>query len=433
MSMISMAVGGVTDTSARFTVKVDTGPAAIEYSTAADLSGSTTSSSEAVDADGVATVEVTGLTAGTRYYWRTVDNGTTDTGATGQLLTDPVAVGEPAGFTVACVGDAGLRPLVPGTSGAATERLSNHPIFDTIRRRATDEDWARICHLGDICYYDLGSGNHGLSSSATAAQYRDMWDDILAQGRQHQLYRSVPWVYMWDDHDFGPNNSDSTAPGRDNACTVYRERTPHYDLPLTGTTDTTGHYFHIGRVLFIVSDTRADRDSSASPPTMLGSAQKTWLETLLGTDTSEALVWLMPTPWIGIGSDSWGGFTEERDEIAQMVEDNGWSGRILMINADKHASAIASGAGGNALFGGWPIVLCAPLDCDTGGYQNWYDQGMWIRRSGQYVTVQASDNGDDVHLTATVWRGERAMAWTTVHTGTTTEIGAGTPAAVLAL
>ncbi|MFD0772659.1 alkaline phosphatase D family protein [Streptomonospora algeriensis] len=436
--MISMAVGGVTDTAARFTVKVDTGPAAIEYSTSADMSGSTTSGSEAVDADGVATVEVTGLSAGTRYYWRTVDNGTTDTGATGQLLTDPVAAGQPASFTVACVGDAGLRPVVPGTSGAAPERLSNHPIFDTLRQRAVAEDWARICHLGDICYYDLGSGNHGLSSSATAAQYRDMWDDILAQHRQHQLYRSVPWAYMWDDHDFGPNNSDSTSPGRDNACTVYRERVPSYDLPAGSGANPTYHSFHIGRVLFVVSDTRADRSPNSDPDTssktMLGSAQKTWLDNLLATDTSEALVWLMPSQWIGTSSDSWGNFATERDELVQMVEDNGWSGRVLMVNADKHACAIDTGSGGNASFGGWPVVLCAPLDCDSNGNEHTqYDRGMWMRRTGQYATVQAADDGTDVHLTATVWRGDRAMAWTTLNTGTTTRIGAGSPAAVLAL
>lgn len=435
MALISMTVGAVTDTSARFTCKVDTGPVAVDYSTDVTFPGGSTSTtpSESVNSDGVATVEAAGLAAGTRYFWRTVDNGTTDVSETGTFLTDAAAAGNPMSFTIGCIGDAGLRPVVPGTSGDAPERLSNHPIFDTIRQRAINERWARVCHLGDACYYDLGSGNHGLSSSATLAQYRSMWDDILAQGEQHDLYHDVGWVYMWDDHDYAENNSDSTATGRDNACTAYRERTPHYDLPLTGTTDSPGHYFHIGRVLCVVSDTRADRDPTANPPTILGSDQKSWLDTLLSTDDSAALIWLMPTPWIGTSSDSWGGFTEERTELVAMLADNGWTGRTYMVNADKHATALESGTGGNAQHGGFPIMLCAPLDADIGSHTTQYDQGMWLRRSGQYGTVRVDDDGTDIHITGTVWRGERPLAWHTMTTGTATRIEAGSPSHVIAL
>src|SRR5690606_4041925 len=203
------------------------------------------------------------------YWWQVEDNSVLDTSVTGQLLTDPVA-GAAASFVIGVCGDAGLSPTYPGVTGSATNRLSNHPIFDALRERALAEDWRRLAHLGDACYYDLGSGNHGLSSSATAAQYRGMWDDVLAQPRQAQLYREVPWVYAWDDHDFGPNNSDSTSPGRDNACTVYRERVPSYDLPAGSGANPIYHSFVIGRVLFVVSDVRADREPGV---TMLGSAQ----------------------------------------------------------------------------------------------------------------------------------------------------------------
>src|SRR5690606_31650868 len=112
MGMISMVVGATTDTSARFVAKVDTGPVAIAYDTDPGMSSPTTSSSVAVDAQGVATVEVTGLTANTRYYWQVVDNGTRDTSTTGTFRTDP-PFGQAASFTIALAGDAGQSPPLP--------------------------------------------------------------------------------------------------------------------------------------------------------------------------------------------------------------------------------------------------------------------------------------------------------------------------------
>lgn len=410
-----MCVGAVTDSSARFAVVVDGGgPVRIAVDTDPAVSSPVYSSSVAVDAQGAAIVDVTGLTADTRYYWQVEDNSVLDTSVTGQLLTDPVA-GEPASFVIGVCGDAGLSPTYPGVTGSATNRLSNHPIFDLIRERALDEGWRRVAHLGDACYYDLGSGNHGLSASATAAQYRGMWDDILAQPRQAQLYREVPWVYAWDDHDFGPNNSDSTSPGRDNACTVYRERVPSYDLPAGSGANPIYHSFALGRVLFVVSDVRADREPGT---TMLGAAQLAWIDSLLETSDAAALVWLMPVPWLGPSADSWGGFGAERASIVEMLGDHGWLDRMLMVSADKHVLALDSGSHPDA--GGFPNMLCASLDATPGSYTSQYDGGMWPGR-GQYGTVAVHDTGGDVVITATAWAGATPVGsvWATTSTRTT--------------
>ncbi|WP_431895880.1 alkaline phosphatase D family protein [Micromonospora haikouensis] len=428
MTVVWMMVGAVTDTSAVFSVKVTGGPVRIGVSTSESFTSPSYSASTTVDATKVAKVTFTGLSPATRYYWRVEDNGVVDATYTGQLLTDPVAVGQPASYVLGCIGDAGLTPVVPGVTGSAVSRLSNHPIFDTVREKALAENWARVCHLGDICYYDLGSGSHGLSASATATQYRTMWDDILAQPRQLGLYSSVPFVYIHDDHDFGPDNSNASSPGTANALTVYRERVPHYTLPASAG-NPVYHSFTVGRVLHIVSDTRSARVPGS---TMLGAAQLAWLDTLLSTSTAEALVWLMPTPWLGISSDTWAGFTSERDTIVQMLIDGGWTDRMIMINADAHTLAIDSGRGGNAGSGGFPVVLCAGLDATPHSYSTQYDSGAWPGR-GQYATVSVHDGGGDICLTATVYRGERAISWVSVNTGGTTRVPAGNPCHVLAL
>lgn len=427
MTMVWMTVGAVTDTSAVCAVRVTGGPVQIVHATDDAFTSPTTSSSVAVDATGVAKVELSGLTPGTRYWWRVVDNTVVDTSATGQLRTAPVAAGSPMSFTVGCVGDAGLTPTVPGVTGSATSRLSNHPIFDTIRGRAVAEDWQLLAHLGDLHYYDLGSGSHGLSASATLAQYRGALDDVLAQPRQHQLYREVPWQWMWDDHDYGPNNSDSTAPGRANALAMYRERIPHYPLA-AGSGNPTYHSWQLGRVLFISSDTRSDRVPGS---TMLGSAQLAWLENLLSTSTAEALVWLMPTPWLGSSSDTWAGFSSERDTIAGWLEAGDWPRRMHMITADMHTLAISSAAGNP--YGGFPIAICAALDATPRDSPNLlWDGGMWPGRE-QYATVQVDDSGDDIALTTTLWRRTTAISSITTNSAGMTRIPAGNPSHVLAL
>lgn len=429
MTVIWMSVGAVAVTTARFAVRVTTGPVRIAVSLNSGMTSPVYSSSVAVTATGTAVVDFTGLSANTRYWWQVEDNGVLDTDPTGQLLTDPT-LGAAASFTVGVGGDAGLSPAYGGTSGSAPTRLSDSPIFDTIRTRALAEGWRRFCHIGDACYYDLGSGDHGLSASATATQYRTMWDDIYAQANQAALYREVPWVYVWDDHDFGPNNSDSTAVGRNNACTVYRERIPSYTLPAGAGANPIYHSFQIGRVLFIAWDSRADRITASS--TLLGAAQLSWLNTLLDTSTASALVILSPNPWLGTDSDSWGGFPDEQTTIIGYLTTHGWLDKTVMVSADKHVNAIDTGAGGGALLGGWPNMVCASMDSSPGSYTEQYDLGMLPARN-QYGTVAVHDAGGEITITLTAWRGETAMIWTQMVTGGTTAIPVGNAPHALAL
>jgi hypothetical protein len=431
MSMISMVVGATTDTSARFVTKVDNGPVRIAYSTDPGMASPSLSGSEAVDGDGVAIVEVTGLTAGTRYFWQVEDDSVLDTGTTGTFLTHPVAAGDAASYTLLCVGDAGQFPLWPGEAGGELDagRVSNHPAFSTVLNQALARDWLMCVNLGDWGYPDWGG-----DLADSVANRRAFFDDQLAQPRQAPLWRSLPSVYVWDDHDYADDNSDGTYPDKANAAQVYRERWPHYDLA-----ESTGpiyHSFQIGRVLYVVSDARYERTPNGatdnSAKTMLGSAQKAWLDGVLDNNNAKALVWLMPTPWIGTGSDNWASFTTERAELVDLLDGHGWLDRMVMVTADVHTLALESGQGGNANRGGFPIMLCAALDArPTATSGNQYDTHFQPGRN-QYGTVTVDDwGGDEVAVTLTTWRGDRPLGWLTMTTGGKTIIPAGLPPAVL--
>lgn len=401
MSVVSMIVGAPTPDGATFACKVNGGgPVRVAVSTDDLFISPVFTSSQAVDAQGVAKVSVTGLVAGTRYWWRTEDNAVMDETVTGQLVTAPVA-GSAASFTIGCAGDAGLNPLVPGTGAvldATGQRVSNHPVFDTLVSRALAEDWLSFVHLGDLHYYDLGDAFPG-----TTANYRQAYDDVLAQPLQHQLYRSLPLAYAWDDHDYGPNNSDGTLATKANAATAYRERVPHFPLIDAAATY---HSWEWGRVLFVLSDIRYDRSPNSDPDgptkTMLGTAQKTWLEGVLTASTAKLLVWINPQQWLGTATDSWASFATERAELVTMFGDTGWLGRMLILSADYHGVALDTGVNSA---GSIPVLHASALDATPGaGAGGTYDRGSFDGRD-QYGTLEVADLGQALRVTMTGWQG----------------------------
>lgn len=420
-----MVVGGLAATSARFVAKVPNGPVRIVYSANADMSAPSFSASTAVDGQGVAKVTVTGLTANTQYYWQVEDNGIVATSVTGQFRTHPT-LGTATSFSfaaAACSGQSG--------SPTVTDDVSDHEVFDTIRQHPVSPRF--FVHLGDLHYRNI--------SANTPSLFRQAYDDVLSYdgtlgtaARQAKLYRAMGLVYVWDDHDFGGDESDSTATAAPAAQSVYRERVPHYDLD---SASAIYQSFGCGRVLFICSDVRSARSPNTDPDgpskTMLGAAQKTWMETLLTTPGFDAqfLIWVMPSQWMGTSSDSWDSFQTERDELVTMFGDLDWLDRMCIVSGDVHALAIDSGTGNT--WGGFPVYQFASMDSQPqDAPTNQYDTGPTLPGRNQYGTVHVHDNGGTVAVTGVGWRGTAAVM---SHTSSIplTSRRRGSPSHVLAL
>lgn len=409
-----MVVGGTTDQQATFVAKVTTGPVRVAVATDAAMTSPAFSDSTAVDADSVAKVTVSGLDPNTRYWWQVEDNSVLDTSITGQFVTHP-PVGSQASFTVAVSACAGASPETEGADGGelAQDRISNHAVFDTIRQRAVNGGWLGFYHLGDLYYYDLGSGDHGIAGGASVANFRTAFDDVMLQPRQHQLYREVPWAYVNDNHDFtvpvGGGSPDGTHPDKANFAQVYRERVPHYPLSDSGGV---WQAWQIGRVQFVLSDIRYYRSPNSDPDTssktMLGTDQKTWLTDLLTSSQAEVLVWLMPEQWLGIGNDSWDQFQTEREELLSLLGEHGWLDRMVMVYGDRHALGITGG--GTNGFGAFPIMQAASLDSSFPvALPDRFDVLTDTPGRGQYGTVTVTDGGDEIDVLLSGWRGETLL------------------------
>jgi alkaline phosphatase D len=414
VAVVSLAVGAVTSSTARVIARVAGTTARLAVSESSDLAQPTWFDAGSVSSDGAYQFTATGLSPTTQYFYGVEDTGVLDTTTKGKFRTYGLE-GTPWSHTVATIGDAGLSPTYPGSgSELVASRISNAPTFDTVRLANPD----LVAHLGDLTYYDLGSGDHGVVGGGSVTNYRRMYTDVFAQTRQHRLYRETPWAYMWDNHDYGyspsPGYPDGMVPGKGNAAQAYRERVPHYPTPEA--TGSPYQSWQMGRVLYILNDTRYNRsftlDADSPTKTMLGEEQLSWMFNLLQTTTAEALVWLMPTPWLHDdgGIHHWGAFTYERDAIIEFLTttpvpaSNGarmWNQSLVQVTADIHALGLCSPAH-NGL-GGFPVMLTAGIDATPHhGNDAVYDLGYQGGRE-QWGTVGVVDDGNQIVITLTGW------------------------------
>jgi alkaline phosphatase D len=325
------------------------------------------------DDSGIASFELERLEPATRYEYRAdVDGGAALTG------------------TFHTFGDGPWSFRLAFASCAETGSTSS--VFDAIRTSQPD----LFIHTGDLHYEDIGA--------ADLERFRRAFDAVMASPTQSRLYRSVPIAYMWDDHDYGSNNSDGSSASRPAALAVYRQFVPHYPLD-AGAGAAIHQAFTIGRVRVIMTDERSRRTPHWGAPrtrSMLGVSQLQWLKDQLSAAAGAPLVvWVNTVPWIakpGSLSDDWGSYAAERENIANHIHRLGLTRRILMLSGDAHMVAIDDGTHSNYATGtsragpGFVVMHAAPLDRATSEKGGPYSHGI-SRQQGQFGLLQVADDG----------------------------------------
>lgn len=319
---------------------------------------------------GPARMDVSGLLANTTYHWRAfiVDGGSEKTGS---VKTFPV----------------GAANVVAAIASCANTGSEAHSFA-----RIIDRNPDLFIHTGDLHYEDIGVDD----ASVYAAAYRS----VLASAIQSQLYSTIPLAYMWDDHDYGPNNSSASATGRPAALETYRNFVPHYALQEGAANDTNLiQDFDIGRLRVVMLDPRSERVSGA----IIGTDQKARLfEVLDGleTDTSRALLLCVGVPWVteeGNVTDTWSDGSAERAEIANYIDSKGLTNRTLICAGDMHGLAIDDGTNNtyatNWAAGGPVVFQAAPLDQTNSVKGGPYSEGTIETSSQQYGVIEITDTG----------------------------------------
>lgn len=331
---------------------------------------------------------LTGLTPATEYTWRLAFPGPRmpplpRTG-TFRTFTEP---GRPTGFTFAL--------------GSCMQTGTTSPVFTTIARYRP----LFMLFTGDLHYEDIADNRVAVFESALSEQ--------LASPPVSKLLDVAPIAYVWDDHDFGPNDSDSKSPSRGASALHYRAAVPHYPLA-----DSSAVYqaFTLGRARFVLADLRSERIRPSTPPkpgtdespastgTMISDTQMAWLKKeLLESSRTHAVVFLVSSvPWIdSSGSpDSWAGYRTQRRELSEFFRDNQIT-NLAILSGDSHMIAFDDGT--NSSFTkppsppGPPVFQAGSLDQKPSTKGGPYSHGTFPERH-QFGLVTVQDNGAAVRV-----------------------------------
>ncbi len=366
-------IGGVTDDAATVAVELS---AAEDVRLEVSTSASFTSPSYSSMSTGAtrAKLAVSGLTANTDYFWRLEIDGAPTDAAGGVFKTFP-AEGTAASFSFAAASCAGI------TSGEFT---SNAAVWDTL----AGLDTLFFMHLGDLHYRD--------ETSTAVDDHRENYRQVLANSRQRNMWRRMPIAYTWSNHDFGGYDGAGAA-YRAAALEAYRDMVPHYPTMVGAADDTPiAQTFVCGRVRVVMLDVHTDRTSTTR---FLSAAQIAWLANILQTATERLLVLQVASAWIGgSGEEAWQLAGTDRVTVANLINDNGWTGRTLILHGDAHQIAMDDGTNSQYATGSvdpGPAVAClAPIERTNSNKGGPYSEGVADTSAGQYGVITIAEQLD---------------------------------------
>ncbi|HSF85124.1 MAG TPA: alkaline phosphatase D family protein [Acidimicrobiia bacterium] len=371
--------GGVTDASAVVVASVpDAADVALWVEPADRGSGEL-----AVPADmsgGVWRFELEDLEPATTYRYTVVADGVRVDDRPGSFTTFAET---PRTFTVAV--------------GSCSRLGSNGAVYDAIGTSAPD------------LYLVTGDFYYGEIIANDIDEFAAAFETTLTQPGQAALHAGVPVAYIWDDHDYGPNDAGADSPSREAALAAFRRFVPHYPLALDGAEAPVAQAFTVGRVRFVLTDLRSAKVQGDSP-TMMGDRQLDWFLTELraAAEADQLVVWVSTVPWIAAaspGADNWGGFAAERQIIAEHIAGTGVE--LLMLAGDAHMLAIDDGTNSGYAGPGSEFVVmhAAALDRPGSSKGGPYSEGAFPA-GGQYGLVTFTDAGDG-EVTVTL----RGLRW----------------------
>jgi len=205
---------------------------------------------------------------------------------------------------------------------------SDHEIFAALAQQRADF----MLWLGDNVYYREADW-------LTEGGMRNRWATHRELPSLQALLASTHHYGVWDDHDYGPNNSDRSFRGRTVALEVFRD---YWMNPSYGTLETPGVFgrFEWGDVEFFLLDDRFYRTPDDWPAgadkRMWGEAQFRWLkESLRSSPATFKIVangsqMLQPT----LHEEELGRFAEKK-ELLEFLNKEEISG-VILLSGDVH-------------------------------------------------------------------------------------------------
>ena len=184
-----------------------------------------------------------------------------------------------------------------------------------------------------------------LSDKTIMEAFRNKYHRTFGKDFQ-KMSSTVPILAVWDDHDYGKDNSDATYQYKEEAKKAFKENYPSYPYEV----EDGGIYysFSIADVDVFVLDTRWYRspmeNEDGENKTMLGGEQFAWLLNGLKQSPSAFKIIFSSVPMNDYGGDtssgregydSWMGYNYERNKLISFIKENNIQG-VLVFSGDQH-------------------------------------------------------------------------------------------------
>lgn len=258
-------------------------------------------------------VNLDGLATNTRYRFRVSVDGKSDPAWEGSFKTAPV-VGKAARFRVA--------------------------LTSCMKIGQPQASWYLLLAQQPDLHVTLGDTHY-----ADTTDPKVQWEHHVRYRRLPEfatVLRNVPTFSMWDDHDYGPNDSDGTAKGKENSLAGWKQ---FWANPGAGTPEVPGAFYKFswGEVDFFVVDGRyhrsPDKDPDDDRKRMLGDPQFTWLLDGLKASTAKFKVVASGSTLQTSKGDGWRIYTHSRHRFFDSLKKHKISG-VMYWCGDIHASMV---------------------------------------------------------------------------------------------
>jgi alkaline phosphatase D len=276
---------------------------------------------------------ISGLTPGTRYTYRLLVDGS-EASVPQRLMFQTQALWqwrtEPPVFTVAfgsClfVNDSVYdRPGIPYGG--------EYQILEAIAAREPD----LMLWLGDNTYYREVDWTSAARMNERQAHTRELPELQRLLGATHHYA-------IWDDHDFGPDNSDRTFNLRHDALEVFRRFWANHTY---GSEESAGVFgrFVWGDVEFFLLDDRYHRSPNTlvgdSTKTMFGAAQLRWLKESLASSRAPFKIVASGNQMLVTSTfESFANYRREYQELLDWLRDQRVEG-VLFLSGDRHLTEL---------------------------------------------------------------------------------------------
>jgi alkaline phosphatase D len=157
-----------------------------------------------------------------------------------------------------------------------------------------------------------------------------------------ELLSSTAHAAIWDDHDYGPNDSDKTYFLREESYALYKSYWPN---PSFGSTnDGVYHVLHLNGVDVFMLDTRYHRQPNKldiENKQLLGEGQWRWLQNELLASTADFKLIVSGMQVIADYHpyETWKMFPSERQRLLDFLNEQHING-VVLLSGDRHTGEI---------------------------------------------------------------------------------------------